>query len=468
MGSIQTDLLGALEVPEDVLYGIHTARARLNFDVSGRPARRELIRALAQVKAACARTNVQLGYLESRTGAAICAACDEIAAGAQDGAFVVDALQGGAGTSTHMNVNEVVARLASIRSGIAVDPFDHVNLHQSTNDVFPTALRVAALNALRGLEPAVTALQEAFQAKEREFAGVVKLGRTQLRDAVPVTLGREFGAYAGALTRDRWRISKCAERLRVVNLGGTAVGTGIAAPRDYILRVVEELRAVTGLNVARADNLVDATQNSDALVEVSGILRAHATNLVKIARDLRLLGSGPEGGLAEIELPAVQAGSSIMPGKVNPVMPEMVIQVGLRVMGHDLEITQAVMSGELELNAFLPLVADALLESIDLLSRADRLFGERCIHGIRADAARCRALAERSPEIVTALIPRIGHARAVALARLMRASGIGVRAAVRQLGLMPDAELDECLQPERLCALGWTPPAPVDASRGTA
>jgi aspartate ammonia-lyase len=455
MSRIEKDLLGELALPEGALYGIQTERARQNFDLSDRRTRPELIAALAQVKLACVRTNAAGGFLPPDLANALAAACEEVIQGGHAAHFVVDALQGGAGTSTHMNVNEVLAQRATQLLGRPVDPFAHVNLHQSTNDVYPTALRVAAIHALRRLEPAVIALQEAMQAKEREFAGIVKLGRTELRDALPVTLGREFGAYGCVLARDRWRVFKCVERLRTVNLGGTAVGTGLGAPRDYIFAVVEQLREVTGLNLARAENLVDATQNQDALVEVSGILRAHAASLVKMARDLRLMASGPEGGLGEIDLPAVQPGSSMMPGKVNPVIPEMVVQAAFRVMAHDQEINLAVMSGELELNAFLPLAADALLASIALLERADRLFAERCIHGITANAAHCRALLERSREIVTALIPRIGHERAIELAQLMRAEGLSVREAVRRTGVMPEADLDALLSPDHVCQLGW-------------
>jgi len=292
MSRTEHDLLGAIELPDDALYGIHAARARENFDVSGRRTRHGLIAGLVQVKLACAKANAACGHLDAAVADAIATVCEEIVQGRHADQFIVDALQGGAGTSTHMNVNEVVARRASQILGRAVDAFQHVNLHQSTNDVYPTAVRVAAIHALRALEGALIGLQEALQAKEREFAGVIKLGRTELRDAVPVTLGREFGAYAGALARDRWRVFKCVERLRSVNLGGTAIGTGMGAPRDYIFCVVEKLREVTGLNLARAENLVDATQNQDTLVEVSGILRAHAVNLVKIARDLRLMASG--------------------------------------------------------------------------------------------------------------------------------------------------------------------------------
>ena len=443
MARTERDLLGEMELPDDVLYGVQTERARRNFPVSGRPARPEIVQALALVKKACALANAQTGHLDSAIAEAIGRAADEVAAGEHASQFVVDALQGGAGTSTHMNVNEVIARRASLLSGRSIDPLAHVNLHQSTNDAYATAVRVAAIRALQRLEPAVLALQQACQEKEREFAGVVKLGRTELRDAVPVTLGREFGAWAAALSRDRWRLSKGVERLRVVNLGGTAVGTGIGAPRDYIFLAVEKLRDVTGLGLARADNLIDATQNLDAFSEASGLLRAHAVNLIKIARDLRLMASGPEGGMGEIELPALQPGSSIMPGKINPVMPEMVMQVGFRVMACDYEINLVVMSGELELNAFLPLLADALLESLSLLEKADQLFADRCIRGVVARPERCRALMERSREIATALIPVIGHERAVELAKHMAEKSCSIREACAALGILSPARLDE-------------------------
>ncbi len=451
----QKDLLGELELPDDVLYGIQTERARRNFPVSCRTVNAALIRAGAQVKMACAQANVTCGALDLPIADAIVRACDEISRGDHLQDFVIDALQGGAGTSTNMNWNEVIAARASEILGKPVSPHEHVNLHQSTNDVFPTAVKVAAIQAFAELEEAVVALLESLQAKEREFSDVAKLGRTQLQDAVPVTLGREFGAWATAVGRDRWRVSKCVERLRVVNLGGTAVGTGITAPRKYIFAVVEKLREVTGLNLSRAENLVDATMNNDPFVEVSGILRCHAANLCKIARDLRLLSSGPQGGLAEIELPALQPGSSIMPGKVNPVLPEMVMQVAFRVMAHDQEINTAVMSGELELNPFVPLIADALLDSLQLLARTDQLFAERCINGIKANAVHCRELMERSAEIVTALIPVIGHDNAVDLAKYMREHGKTVREAVADLELISAEELETQLTPEALCALGW-------------
>ncbi|OVE80787.1 aspartate ammonia-lyase [bacterium M21] len=451
----ERDLLGELLIPENVLYGIQTERARVNFPVSGQLVKPSLIRAGAQVKVACAMANRDCGFLDAAITDAIISACDEIIRGEHADAFVTDALQGGAGTSTNMNLNEVIARRASQISGLDVSPHAHVNLHQSTNDVYPTAIKVAAIQMLGDLELALVGVLEALQEKEREFGDIAKLGRTQLRDAVPVTLGREFGAWAGAVGRDRWRISKCVERLRVVNLGGTAVGTGISAPRKYIFCVVDKLREVTGMNLARAENLVDATMNQDPFSEVSGILRAHSSTLCKIARDLRLLSSGPHGGLAEIELPAVQPGSSIMPGKVNPVIPEMVMQVAFRVAAHDAEINQVVMSGELELNAFMPLLADALLDTIQLLTNTDQVFADKCLTGITPNAERCRALMEASSELATALVPAIGHAKAVELARYMEEKQISIRDAVAELELMSAEELDQLLTPESLCALGW-------------
>ncbi|MFW5829243.1 MAG: lyase family protein [Planctomycetota bacterium] len=332
------DALGSLELPDDCLYGIHTARARDNFDIADRSVSAELIHAYGMVKQACCRVNVRLGYLQPDLAEALEAACEELIAGQWDQQVVVDALAGGAGTSVNMNVNEVLAnrclqRLGHVAGDYAhCDPLDHVNLHQSTNDTFPTALRVAALRLLRDLEQAVIAALEACQDRERAFADVVKVGRTQWQDAVLMTLGREFGAFADALARDRWRVHKCEERLRVVNLGGTAIGTGLGAPRQFIFRVVDELRHVSHLPVARAENMVDATANQDAIVEAAGMLAALASNLLKIGGDLRRLSSGPAAGIGEIHLPPRQAGSSIMPGKINPVIPEAVQQAALRAM----------------------------------------------------------------------------------------------------------------------------------------
>ncbi|MDR1854506.1 MAG: aspartate ammonia-lyase [Azoarcus sp.] len=459
---IETDTLGEFSVPADALYGIHTARALVNFPLSGRPCAPALVRGMALVKLACARTNTALGHLERETGEAIAAACLELAEGRDDlsGAVIVDALQGGAGTSLNMNVNEVLAnRAEEILGGKRgeyrrVHPLHHVNLHQSTNDVFPTALKVAATESLRRLEKAIAALQTAFQARERDFAAIVKVGRTQLQDACPLTLGAECSAWAEALGRDRWRVFKCEERLRVVNLGGTAIGTGLTAPRDYIFRVVDALREATRLHFARAENLVDATQNADAFVEVSGILKAHAVNLFKISSDLRLLASGPRAGLGEIRLPAVQVGSSIMPGKVNPVICEAVGQAALQVVAQDQAVTLAAQSGQLELNAFLPLLAHALLGNLELLERADTLFRTRCIDGLEADAGRCAELLEAALVHATALAPELGYEKAAEVAREALQERRTIREVVSGRDLLAPQTLDRLLSPQAMTALG--------------
>jgi aspartate ammonia-lyase len=380
--------------------------------------------------------------------------------GKLDQHVVVDALQGGAGTSTNMNVNEVLANRALVLLGRRpgeyghVGPLEDVNLHQSTNDTYPTALKVAAIQQLRHLEREVVALLEAFQAKEKAFAHVVKVGRTQLQDAVLITLGREMSAYAEAFGRDRWRIYKCEERLRVVNLGGTAVGTGLAAPRQYIFRVTDQLRAITGLGLARAENLVEATQNNDAFVEVSGILKACASNLLKVATDLRLLSSGPHAGIGELRLPPRQAGSSIMPGKVNPVVPEAVSQAALAAMAHDQSVTLAASLGNLELNAFLPLIADALLGSLDLLANACSVLRRLCVEGLEADEERCRRNVDGATATVTALVDRLGYHAAQEIAAEAERSRKGIRAIVLERGILTGEEFDELVSAESVTRLG--------------
>lgn len=457
---IERDSLGELSLPAQALYGIHTARALANFNVAAQAAAFELIQALAQVKLACARANQDLGFLPADKADAIVTACSEIIAGEHSEAICVDALQGGAGTSLNMNLNEVIANLAEERLGgrrgeyRLVHPLDHVNLHQSTNDVFPTALKVAAIGLLRRLEKSIAALQSAFQDKEREFAAIVKIGRTQLQDACPMTLGAEFSAWAEAQGRDRWRVFKCEERLRVVNLGGTAIGTGLTAPRDYIFLATEKLREETKLGLSRAENLVDATQNADPFVEVSGILKAHAVNLFKISSDLRLLASGPRAGFGEITLPAVQVGSSVMPGKVNPVICEAVAQAAMQAISQDAAITLAAQSGQLELNAFLPLIAHALLGSLAMLARTNTMFRERCIAGLQANRERCAELVEHSWASVTALVPALGYETAAAVAREAQEGKTTIRAVVLARGLLNAAQLDQLLSADAMTALG--------------
>ncbi len=463
---IERDLLGEAPVPAGALHGIHTERALDNFALAGRPPHPALVRACGMVKLACARTNRALGAWsdDDAKAEAIERACREMADGLLDAHVVVDLLQGGAGTSTNMNVNEVLANRALQLLGEPlgayqhVSPADDLNLHQSTNDTYPTALRLAAIGLLHDLEERVVALQEAFQAKEQEFAHVVKVGRTQLQDAVLTTLGREMGAYAEALNRDRWRIYKCEERLRVVNLGGTAIGTGYAAPRQYIFRVVDALRELTSIGFARAENLIEATQNADVFPEVSGILKAHAATLLKIAGDLRLMSSGPEAGLGELRLPRRQAGSSIMPGKVNPVIPEAVTQVALLVMSYDQTIALAAGMGTLELNPFLPLVAACLLDSLTLLARADETLRRNCVEGLEADEERCKAHVQASSAVATALVPALGYDGASALVAAAQASARTIRDVVIDEGVLTEEQLDELLTPEAVCRLGTPQP----------
>lgn len=457
---IEKDLLGPREVPADALYGIHTLRAEENFPVARRPVNKALIHAYGAVKLACVQTNHELGRWDDDVYQALTRACSEMMEGILDEHIIVDALQGGAGTSTNMNVNEVLANRALQLLGKApgdyasVHPLEDVNLHQSTNDTYPTALKVAALWRLKDLERALIPLLEAFQGKEKELAHIVKVGRTQMQDGVLTTLGREMSAYAEAFARDRWRVFKCSERLRVINLGGTAIGTGLGAPRQFIFQATEHLRALTSLNLARAENLVEATQNTDVFVEVSGILKALATDLFKVANDLRFLSSGPHSGIGEIRLPARQAGSSIMAGKVNPVIPEAVAQAAMTVMGHDQVLAQACAMGHLELNAFMPLVADALLDSLDLLVNACTIFRQYCVEGITADEAQCRRHVETATASVTALLETIGYEKATELARRAEKENRSVRELAVEMGLLTGEQFDELVAPEAVTRLG--------------
>ena len=406
---IEKDQLGEMNIPKEAYYGIHTARAIENFRLSGRMTNPSLIKMIALVKKAAAETNHELKYLPDNKAKAIVTAADEIIDGGLAKEFPIDALGGGAGTSVNMNVNEVLTNRAIELLGgkkgdyAVVDPFKDVNLHQSTNDVYPTALKIACIYSLRTLSVKIAALQGAFQRKEKEFAAVVKIGRTEMQEAVPVTLGFEFSAFAEAIGRDRWRTFKSEERLRVVNIGGTAVGTGIGAPKSYIFQVIEKLRALSGLGISRNENVVDATANNDPFVEVSGIMKAHAVNIIKISNDLRLLNL-----LGEIKLPEVQAGSSIMPGKVNPVIAEAAIQAGMKVIANDGIITDAAARGTLQINEFLPVIADALLETLDLLININEIL-VKYVDGITADEVKCREYFEKSPALVTAFLPHIGY-----------------------------------------------------------
>lgn len=452
------DLLGERELPDDVYYGVHTLRAGENFSISGIKVKPELIKAIALIKKAAAEVNRELGYLAPDQAAAIAEAAEEVADGRWQDQFIVDALQGGAGTSTNMNVNEVLATRANeIMTGKKAGPvhaLDHVNLHQSTNDVYPTALRIAAIWKLGALSDACALLQETLQEKESEFAGVIKVGRTQLQDALPVMLGQEFSAYAQAIARDRWRIYKVEERLRQVNLGGTAVGTGLNAPRKYIFAVTERVRSLANVGLARAENPMDVTQNADVFVEVSGLIKALAVNLSKIANDIRLMSSGPRAGIGEIKLPERQAGSSIMPGKVNPVIPEAVNQAAFHVMAADFAVTLAAQAGQLELNAFLPLIAHHLLGSLEIMTNCVKIFTESCIKGLEARPEHCRKLLDESLAVVTALVPHIGYEAATQVAKEAYSTGRSVRDIVLERCLLEENELVIVLNPREMTRPG--------------
>ncbi|HOV60921.1 MAG TPA: aspartate ammonia-lyase [Candidatus Hydrogenedentes bacterium] len=465
---IEQDSLGTLAVPAEALYGIHTARAMENFAIAGRRVHPRLWRAYGWVKLACAKVNHDLSLWQDtpERARAVFQACEELIRGDLDAWNLTDALQGGAGTSTNMNVNEVLANRALQLLGESpgrydlVSPLDHINRHQSTNDTYPTALRVALLYGLREVEASLVRLQEAFQRKEQETAGVVKVGRTETRDAALITLGREMGAYAEAFARDRWRVFKCFERLRVVNLGGTAIGTGCGAPRTYIFRVTDTLRELTGLPLARAENLVEATQNADVFAETSGILRTCAVSLLKVATDLRLLSSGPDAGLHEIRLAPLQAGSSIMPAKVNPVIPETVSQAAMKIMGNDQVIAFAAASGSLELNPFMPLIADIMLESVELSRAACESFADRCVAMLEADARRCRELVNGATAVALALVPALGYERVAMLVKTAHERNVPLKKLVMEEGLLDDHTWESLTSAEAVTRLGFPDPMP--------
>ncbi|MDD3153524.1 MAG: lyase family protein [Victivallaceae bacterium] len=450
------DMLGARAIPEDSYTGIHTLRARENFDLAGRAVSLDLVRAMAVVKKACAAANWELKYLDEPRARAIFQACDEIAGGGFAGELSTDALQGGAGTSTNLNLDEVIANRALELLGRSkgdyafLSPLDTVNLHQSTNDVYPTALKVAAIGKVRRLAENLAVLQGALQQKETEFADVVKLGRTEMQPAIPMTLGAEFSAYAEAFARDRWRTFKCEERLRIVNLGGTAVGTGMAAPRRYIFLVIEKLREFTRYGLSRAENCVDQTANADVFVEVAGILNAAAANFMKVCRDLRQLHS-----LGEIQLPARQAGSSIMPGKVNPVVLEAVIQGAMLARSKGALVGECAGEGTLQINEFMPLLADSLLTELDLLERMSALLAAH-VAEIEVSRERCLALLDAAPTVITAFLPYLGYEKALELAeafRLRADRSEGLRAFLR--GKIDPGLVERVLRPQSLTALGF-------------
>ncbi len=445
---IEHDLIGDREIDDRFYFGIHTARAVDNFPITGVRLAHfpDLVRSLAMVKLAAALANRDLGALDETRAKAIELACRKIIAGERHDQFVVDMIQGGAGTSTNMNANEVIANLALEELGHRrgdyghLHPNDHVNLSQSTNDAYPTAIRLAVIFKSRTLIAEQKRLGEAFLAKSREFAPIVKVGRTQLQDAVPITLGHEFASFASTIAEDIGRLEELSRILKTVNLGGTAVGTGINAPKGYAEKAVRHLSEISGLDLVGAADLVDASSDMGAFVSFSGLLRRVAVKISKISSDLRLLGSGPRAGFGEITLPPVQAGSSIMPGKINPVIPEVVNQVAYQVVGNDITITMAAENGQLQLNAMEPVIAFNLLESIRILANAMGVLTDRCVVGIGADEKRCERLLRGSLVLATALVPKLGYEKAAKVAREAHESGRTICDVVLEARLMTAKE----------------------------
>jgi aspartate ammonia-lyase len=452
------DSLGGVDVPAGALWGAQTQRAHGNFQISGISISRfpHLIAALAMTKQAAARANARLGCLPQEKCAAIEAVCAEIIAGRHRDAFSLDAIQGGAGTSVNMNANEVIANLANERLGgergrnAPVHPNDDVNCSQSTNDVYPTAVRLSLVLAHADLEAAVLSLVGSFEERASAFANVVKLGRTQLQDAVPMTLGQEFAAFGSVLRDDVRRLREMLPQLLEVNLGGTALGTGLNAPKGYSEIAVTELCAISGQNLTSAENLIEASWDMGALVLFSSLLKRLATRLSKIANDLRLLSGGPRGGLGEIRLPAAQPGSSIMPGKVNPVIPEVVNQVCFQIIGNDVAVTLAAEAGQLQLNAMEPLIVFNLHFSVQMLQAAIRTFDVQCVRGIEADAERCREHLDASVGSVTALVPAIGYSRSAELAKDALRLNRNVAELAIERGLLTADEAAVLLDPMKL------------------
>ncbi|HUQ62148.1 MAG TPA: class II fumarate hydratase [Acidimicrobiales bacterium] len=445
------DSMGEVLVPHSARWGAQTQRAVANFPISGAPIDSDLIAALARIKRAAARVNARRGIVDPEIAAAIARAADDVIAGVWDEHFPVDVFQTGSGTSSNMNANEVIASLATEILGQSVHPNDHVNASQSSNDVFPSAVHLAATHAIVArLIPALEHLATALRDKQAEFGDVVKAGRTHLMDATPVTLGQEFGGYASAIEHGIERVEACLPRLAELPLGGTAVGTGINAPAGYGALVVAELAAETGLPLSEARDHFEAQGARDGLVEASGMLRVVALSLVKIANDLRWMASGPEAGLAEIRLPSLQPGSSIMPGKVNPVVPEAVLQVGAQVVGNDAAVAFAATAGAFELNTAMPVMARNVIESIRILSTACRALADSCVAGVQANVERCRHMAESSPALGTALAPHVGYEVAAEVVTEAQATKKTIREVVVERGLMSPEEAARVLDVEAM------------------
>ncbi len=453
---IEHDLMGAMRVPKNAYYGVQTLRAVENFPISGRRVDDEMIVAIAQIKKAAAMLNANDGQIPLPVGKAICQACDEIIEGNLHDQFLVDSIQGGAGTSMNMNANEVIAnRAIEILGGTkgdytVVHPNDHVNCGQSTNDVYPSSGKMALIKKIDRLLDALMRLTDTLNKKAQEFDSVVKMGRTQLQDAVPIRLGQEFQAYSVAIRRDIRRIGQAAQEVRELNLGGTAVGTGVNASPAYIESIVPLVAELTDEMLSKSRDLVDGTQNLDVYSTLSGALKTCAVNLSKISNDLRLMSSGPRTGLGEINLPTRQNGSSIMPGKVNPVIPEVMNQIAFNVIGNDTTITMATEGGQLELNAFEPIIFYKLFESLHTLTEGVNTLRVNCIKGITANEERCRELVEHSVGIVTTLCPIIGYTEACHIAKEAIETGANVRDLVLEKGLIPEDQLDELMDPYKM------------------
>lgn len=449
----EIDSIGEKNVPMDAYYGVQTLRAAENFNITGLKINPEFIKSLSKIKKATAITNMEVELLDKKIGHAIVRACDEIIEGKFHDEFITDPIQGGAGTSMNMNANEVIANIAIEILGeekgdySIVHPNDHINMGQSTNDVIPTAGKISAIELLKGAVIKLKQLYDALLEKSNEFDDVIKMGRTQLQDAVPIRLGQEFGAYARVIKRDILRIEKSMEELKVVNLGATAIGTGINADEEYEKRIIPNLSMVTGIELKQCDDLIDGTQNLDGFVAVSSSLKTCAVNLSKISNDLRLLSSGPKTGFGEINLPAKQNGSSIMPGKVNPVIPEVVNQVAFNIIGNDLTITMAAEAGQMELNAFEPVIFFNLFQSIETLTNGVDTFINNCIKGITANKEHCKELVDNSVGIITAICPHVGYKEAANIAKTALKTGKPVRSLVVEKGILSESELDVILDP---------------------
>lgn len=456
LSRMEHDSIGALNVPAEAYYGVQSMRAATNFQITHRPLHPVLIDSIVMVKKAAAITNEKSGKLDQQIAQAIIKACDEILDGNLRDQFIVDAIQGGAGTSANMNANEVIAnRAIEILGGTKGDysivhPNDHVNMSQSTNDVIPTAGKITVLKLLPQTIKELEKLEKAMEEKEAEFDDILKMGRTQLQDAVPMRLGQSFGAFAHVLKRDIKRLKNVMDEMKVLNIGATAIGTAINVDPYYLANISYELSKVAGISLKQADDLIDATQNLDGFVSVSGVLKTCAVDISKISNDLRLMSSGPRTGLSEINLPARQNGSSIMPGKINPVIPEVVSQVAYLIIGHDYTITMAAEAGQLELNAFEPVLFHYLFESIDTLKEAAATLTKHCITGITANKGQCEEYIEKSVGISTALCPYIGYAKSAEIAKKSLKTGISVKELVLEEGLLKEEELKEILKPEKM------------------